>query len=283
MVPRGSHAGWEPPADRRDPVDVLTAQAETRVPDLVPIRYGRMLVSPFAFYRGAAAIMAEDLARTPNHRDRHAAVRRRAPVQLRRVRHARARPGVRAERLRRDAARALGVGRQAARREHGDRRPGPRLSAKEPGRSPWPRPASTAAPCASTPSCRISSCGTADRVVRHARPLPRGAGRARRAGARLRRVEGDDQGPGCGPSASSPAAWTASCGSSRSAAAGADRGARPATRSSTTSRPSSRASCGRTGAPSRRTAGGWSTRTATSTWPARWSASAASAPEHGWC
>ena len=64
-VPRSSHAGWEPPADRRDPVDVLTAQAETRVPDLVPIRYGRMLVSPFTFYRGAAAIMAEDLAETP--------------------------------------------------------------------------------------------------------------------------------------------------------------------------------------------------------------------------
>ena len=65
MVPRASHAGWEPSADRLDPVDVLTAQAETRVPDLVPIRYGRMLVSPFTFYRGAAAIMAEDLARTP--------------------------------------------------------------------------------------------------------------------------------------------------------------------------------------------------------------------------
>ena len=65
MVPRSSHAGWEPPADRRDPVDVLTAQAETRVPELVPIRYGRMLVSPFTFYRGAAAIMAEDLAGTP--------------------------------------------------------------------------------------------------------------------------------------------------------------------------------------------------------------------------
>ena len=65
MVPRSSHAGWEPAADRRDPVDVLTAQAETRVPDLVPIRYGRMLVSPFTFYRGAAAIMAEDLAGTP--------------------------------------------------------------------------------------------------------------------------------------------------------------------------------------------------------------------------
>ena len=64
-VPRRSHGLWEPSATRRDPVDVLSAQAQTRVPDLVPIRYGRMLVSPFTFYRGAAAIMAEDLAQTP--------------------------------------------------------------------------------------------------------------------------------------------------------------------------------------------------------------------------
>jgi uncharacterized protein (DUF2252 family) len=64
-VPRSSHATWEPPADRRDPVAVLEEQAANRVPDLVPIRYGRMLTSPFAFYRGAAAIMAADLATTP--------------------------------------------------------------------------------------------------------------------------------------------------------------------------------------------------------------------------
>jgi len=64
-VPRSSHAEWTPPAGRADPVDVLQAQAATRVEDLVPIRYGRMLVSPFTFYRGAAAIMANDLASTP--------------------------------------------------------------------------------------------------------------------------------------------------------------------------------------------------------------------------
>jgi uncharacterized protein (DUF2252 family) len=64
-VPRSSHANWDPPADRRDPVTILEDQATTRVPDLVPIRYGRMLTSPFAFYRGAAAIMAADLASTP--------------------------------------------------------------------------------------------------------------------------------------------------------------------------------------------------------------------------
>jgi uncharacterized protein (DUF2252 family) len=64
-APRSSHGEWAPAADRRDPVDVLEEQAADRVPELVPIRYGRMLTSPFAFYRGAAAIMAGDLASTP--------------------------------------------------------------------------------------------------------------------------------------------------------------------------------------------------------------------------
>jgi uncharacterized protein (DUF2252 family) len=62
---RSSHAAWDPPADRPDPVTILERQAETRVPELVPIRYGRMLTSPFAFYRGSAAVMASDLATTP--------------------------------------------------------------------------------------------------------------------------------------------------------------------------------------------------------------------------
>src|ERR1700736_5473134 len=64
-VPRSSHAIFEPPRKRADPLELLERQAETRVPELVPIRYGRMLVSPFTFYRGAAAIMAHDLAPTP--------------------------------------------------------------------------------------------------------------------------------------------------------------------------------------------------------------------------
>ncbi|MDX6604980.1 MAG: hypothetical protein QOF23_1489, partial [Solirubrobacterales bacterium] len=62
---RSSHAAWEPPEDRADPVTVLEHQALTRVPELVPIRYGRMAASPFAFFRGAAAVMSADLARTP--------------------------------------------------------------------------------------------------------------------------------------------------------------------------------------------------------------------------
>jgi uncharacterized protein (DUF2252 family) len=64
-VPRSSHATFEPPARRGNPVRLLERQAKTRVPELAPIRYGRMLVSPFAFYRGAALLMARDLAKTP--------------------------------------------------------------------------------------------------------------------------------------------------------------------------------------------------------------------------
>jgi uncharacterized protein (DUF2252 family) len=64
-APRSSHGAWEPAPDRPDPVEILERQAASRVPELVPIRYGRMLTSPFAFYRGSAAVMAADLAPTP--------------------------------------------------------------------------------------------------------------------------------------------------------------------------------------------------------------------------
>jgi uncharacterized protein (DUF2252 family) len=60
-----SHAGRVPAADRPDPVGLLEEQNLTREPDLVPVRHGRMLVSPFTFYRGAAKIMAADLKDTP--------------------------------------------------------------------------------------------------------------------------------------------------------------------------------------------------------------------------
>jgi len=65
MVPRDRHAEFDPPADRPDPLALLEEQARTRVPELVPIRWGRMMASPFAFYRGAALPMASDLAGTP--------------------------------------------------------------------------------------------------------------------------------------------------------------------------------------------------------------------------
>lgn len=65
-VPRASQGEWKRPKDRRDPLEILQASDEGRQVDLLPIRYGRMLQSPFTFYRGAAAVMAADLAATPS-------------------------------------------------------------------------------------------------------------------------------------------------------------------------------------------------------------------------
>jgi uncharacterized protein (DUF2252 family) len=64
-VALSSHTGWEPAADRPDPVSLLQEQDSSREQDLVPVRHGRMMVSPFTFYRGAAKIMAADLRTTP--------------------------------------------------------------------------------------------------------------------------------------------------------------------------------------------------------------------------
>ena len=143
-APRSSHAVFEPAPDRPDPVALLEEQSRSRVPELVPIRYGRMLVSPFTFYRGAAE--GDDPG--PLHHTRlgpaGAVLRRRPPVQLRRLRLPRAAAGVRHQRLRRDAPGPLGVGRQATRGEPHDRLPGQRLLARRrrPGgarmRSPVP-------------------------------------------------------------------------------------------------------------------------------------------------
>src|SRR6516165_3094705 len=64
-LPRSRHGEWAPPSDRIDPLAILEEQEATRVPELLPIRHGRMAASPFAFYRGAAAVMASDLASDP--------------------------------------------------------------------------------------------------------------------------------------------------------------------------------------------------------------------------
>jgi uncharacterized protein (DUF2252 family) len=63
-VSRDSHAGWKAPKDRRDPIDLLVESNEGRMAELIPIRFGRMMQSPFTFYRGSAAVMAADLATT---------------------------------------------------------------------------------------------------------------------------------------------------------------------------------------------------------------------------
>ena len=74
-VPRRDHASWAPPPARPDPLELLAENNRPRLPDLVPVRYGRMLASPFAFLRGSAVIMADDLARIraarPGLRDAH--------------------------------------------------------------------------------------------------------------------------------------------------------------------------------------------------------------------
>jgi uncharacterized protein (DUF2252 family) len=64
-LPRSSHAQWQPSANRRDPIDILEESNQDRLPELIPIRYGRMLRSPFTFLRGSAALMAYDLSTTP--------------------------------------------------------------------------------------------------------------------------------------------------------------------------------------------------------------------------
>ncbi|WP_128374495.1 DUF2252 domain-containing protein [Streptomyces cavernae] len=66
LIPRSGHAVFGPDEKRPDPVDIIERQSATRVPELVPVRYGRMLESPFRFYRGAAAIMASDLGAMPH-------------------------------------------------------------------------------------------------------------------------------------------------------------------------------------------------------------------------
>ncbi len=68
--PRNDHSTWKPPGDRPDPIDLLIDSSKGRIESLLPIRYGRMMSSPFAFLRGAAAVMAFDLSRTPTTRIR---------------------------------------------------------------------------------------------------------------------------------------------------------------------------------------------------------------------
>ena len=75
QVPRRLHGEWKPAADRPDPIDVVRARNRGRQQRLIPIRIGRMVASPFAFYRGSADLMAIDLRRHAGHRHGRAAVR----------------------------------------------------------------------------------------------------------------------------------------------------------------------------------------------------------------
>ncbi len=116
-LPRKVHGEWEPTAHRTDPVELLEEQAASRVPELVPIRYGRMLVSPFTFYRGAAYLMASDLSDGPRSGihtqlcgDAHLSNFGIYAAPDRRMVFSRERP-------RRDPSRPVRMGREASRRE----------------------------------------------------------------------------------------------------------------------------------------------------------------------
>ena len=129
-APLEAHADYALGRRRKNPVGILRAQDGVRVQDLIPIRYGRMSASPFAFYRGSAAIMAYDLAsqhRTPGRTqicgDAHLA-------NFGVFALARARPGLRRQRLRRDPSGPVRVGREAAGRLPGPRCPRPRVPAQ---------------------------------------------------------------------------------------------------------------------------------------------------------
>ena len=126
-VPRESHAKWEPSPDRPDPVALLESQGATRVPDLVPVRYGRMMETPFTYYRGAALPMASDLATTPATGMIVQACGDAHLSNFGLFGSPGAPAGLRRQRLRRDAARALGMGREAAGGQPGSGRPGERV------------------------------------------------------------------------------------------------------------------------------------------------------------
>ena len=115
--PRETHAVWKPPAGRRDAVETVLAAEKGRMPELLPLRHGRMVRSPFTFYRGSALAMAADLGATPSSGRLRPVLRGRAPEQFRRVRHPGAADHLLHQRPRRDAARAMGVGSQAPRDE----------------------------------------------------------------------------------------------------------------------------------------------------------------------
>ena len=72
-VPRRAHGQWAAPPDRLDPLEILSRSNANRLPELVPVRNGRMMASPFAYYRGSPAVMAADLSRTPSTACRSAA------------------------------------------------------------------------------------------------------------------------------------------------------------------------------------------------------------------
>ena len=175
-MPRSSLEGWEPASDRPDPVALLEEQDTTREPDLVPVRHGRMMVSPFTFYRGGAKDHGGRPGDDPSRRSRRPVVRRRAPVELRCLRLTRAHLALRPQRLRRDAPGPFEY----------DVAGCPRVSWSRPattaspmpthGASPRDRSPRTARPWPTSRRCTRSTCGTRDWMRRRrSRGASRGA------------------------------------------------------------------------------------------------------------
>ncbi len=117
-LPRSAHCRWKAPNNRPDPVALLQESDRGRLPILLPIRYARMAESPFAFYRGSAALMAHDLASTARHRNPRAGLRGLPRGQFRRLWNSRAAACIRHQRFRRNSSRSVGMGRQTPGSEH---------------------------------------------------------------------------------------------------------------------------------------------------------------------
>ena len=172
---------------RPDPVALLQSRRRPGSPSWSRSGTGGC-APPFAFFRGAALVMAADLAGTPRSGAAGAGVRRRAPVELRRLRLAGARAGLRHQRLRRDAARPVGVGRQAARGEPRSRGPRERLSAERPAADRAAR-RSRALPRARC--AEFADDGQPRRLVRAARRRRRSLRERSRGAARRRASQAD--------------------------------------------------------------------------------------------
>ena len=274
-VSRASHGEWEPALHRPDPVELLEEQAQTRVPELVPIRYGRMLVSPFTFYRGAAYLMASDLAsgpRTGLHTqlcgDAHLSNFGGFAAPDRR-------DGVQHQRLRRDAPGPVRVGRQAARRQLRRRGARPRLRPKSSGRRSTVevgrayREGIRRFSGMNTLDLWYSRLDVEDLLATVSREIEAEGRQGLRAGAGERR-QGPHQGQHEGVREADRGGRRRAPDRRRPAADRADRGG-PRRARATRSRSSSAASSARTGARSRATGASCSSASATSTRPARWS------------
>ena len=207
-VPRASHAAFEPAPDR-NPIAILAAQEEDRLQELVPLRHERMAESRLRLLPGHAR--GDGLRPRLDAADRHhrPGQRRRPPVELRALRLAGADSRLRRQRLRRDAARALGVGRQAPRREHRHRRPGQRLHGR-----PEPRGDDGDRPRLPPVDGPLRGHAPARRLVcpDHRRRHPGGRRGERPAPGPCRRPSAA---PGSRPSSPRPAGGTACAPSSR--------------------------------------------------------------------